>query len=194
MAADGRVLIGFSEPWAAAYTVSSGTITYSSATKIARGVSVSLELDDAGDSNDFYADNVKAESISGTFTGGTLTLTVDGMLDTARKFLLGLPAATSSWYSYDDTQSIPDVGVGFICKYLSDGSESYVPVVLAKCKFKDPNISAETQGESVDFQTEELEASVMRADDTNHTWKYLGEAQSTEAAALAALKAKLGVS
>ncbi len=191
--ADGRVLIGFSEPWAAAYSVSSGTITYSSAMKIGRGVSVSLELDDSSETTDFYADNVLAESISGTFTGGTVTLTVDGMKDTAREFLLGLPTVSSNWYSYNDDQAIPNVGVGFICKYISAGSESYVPVVLVKCKFKNPNLSAETQGETPDFQTEELEASVMRGDDAKHTWKYLGEGQTDEATALAKLKAKLGV-
>lgn len=192
--ADGRVLIGFSEPWAAAYAVSGGAIVYSDAMKLGRGVSVSLEMEDSSDTTDFYADNVLAESIAGTFTGGTLTLTVDGMKDNARKFLLGLSTVSATWYSFDDDQQIPDVGVGFICKYISAGVESYVPVVLAKCKFKNPGLDAETQGETPDFQTEELEASVMRGDDAKHTWKYLGEEASTEAAALTKLKAKLGVS
>jgi hypothetical protein len=54
--------------------------------------------------------------------------------------------------------------------------------------------NAETQEESINWQTQELTARVMRGDDAKHNWKYVGSSYETEAAAEAALKTKLGIS
>ena len=144
--ANGRVLTGFSLPYIALYSESSGTVSYSSGQILARGVSVSLDVNSASDDNIFYADNVAAETVAGTFTGGTATLTVDGLKDAAEKLLLGLPAADAAGFvHYGDSASIPYVGVGFICRYMSAGSTEYVPVVLTKCRSSMPNLSANTQ-------------------------------------------------
>ena len=80
--AAGRVCTGFSLPYVAKYAASGGTITYSDGQKLARGVSVSIEPE-SSDDNNFYADNILAESAGTTFTGGDLNLTVDGLLAAA---------------------------------------------------------------------------------------------------------------
>lgn len=193
--AAGRVLTGFSNVHVALYSNSGTTITYSDGMKLARGVNVNVSPDDSGDDNNFYADNELAESISGKFVGGTLTLTVDGLLDSARKLIFGLPTASSGgWVAYDDDQSIPYCGVGFIARYMSDGVESYVPYILNKVRFNQDSTEAATQEEEVDWQTQELTATILRSDDAKHTWKEIGTAVATEAAALTALKAKLSIS
>ena len=87
MAAAGRVCTGFSKPYVALYTASGGAVTYSSGQLLARGVSVSASADQADDNN-FYADNVIAETESGVFTSGELTLTVDGLLQAAEKLII----------------------------------------------------------------------------------------------------------
>ena len=92
MAAAGKVTIGFSKPYVALYSESGGTVTYSSGQLLARGVSVSVESD-SSDNNNFYADNIVAETDAGSFTGGTATLTVDGLLQDAEKLVQGLPTA-----------------------------------------------------------------------------------------------------
>lgn len=195
MAVAGKVCTGFSKPYVALYAESSGTITYTSGQQLARGVDVSIEPE-SSDDNDFYADNVKAESAPKRFTGGTVTLTVDGLLVAAEKLIMGLPTPSSgNWVSYDDDQAVPYVGIGYIARYMSGGVESFAPTVLCKCMFNVISSNAATQEEEIDWQTQELTATIMRGDDAKHTWKYISsEDYSTEAAAEAALKLKLGIS
>lgn len=192
--AAGRVLTGFSLPYVAKYTVSSGTPTYSSGQKLARGVDVSI-APDTSDSNNFYADNQLAESAGGIFTGGTVSLTVDGLLDPAERLIYGLPAKDGSgFYNYDDDAKVPYVGLGFVARYMSDGVTSYVPYALPKVKFNYHDVEAATQEEDIDWQTQSLEATIFRADDSKHTWKKMGEAQTTEASAEAKIKTLFSIS
>lgn len=132
--------------------------------------------------------------MSSEFTGGTLSLTVDGLLEAAERLIYGLPAASSDWTAFGDDMAIPYVGVGFIIRQQSAGAVVYVPVVLAKCKFSLKEDAAATQEDSIDWQTTSLEATIMRSDDANHNWKFLGKEYDTEAAAEAALQTKLGIS
>lgn len=193
-AAAGRVAVGFSEPWVATYAESSGTVTYSSGQKLARGVSVSLDVT-MSDENVFHADNQAAETAGGTFEEGTVSLTVDGLLLAAHRLIRGLPAADQDGWTPDgDATNPPYCGVGYITKYISGGATVYVPTVITKVKFAVPGESAETQGEEIDWQTQELEAAILRDDTSAHNWRYLGAEFATEAAALAALKTKLGIS
>lgn len=197
--ANGRVITGYSKPYVALYSVADNTVTYTSGQALARGVSVNIEPD-TGDDNTFFADNVAAESAGGTFSGGTVTLVVDGLKDAARKLIMGLPTATSTTvttgttvdvYVYDDDQSIPYVGIGFVVRYMENGTTSYVPYVLTKCVFKNDGLDASTQEESIDFQTTELEATIMRDDTSKHAWLKFGAGQTSEAAAEAVVKALL---
>lgn len=194
MAAAGQVTTGFSKPYVALYSESSGTISYTSGIQLARGVDVSLSPETTDDNN-FYADNVVAETAAGRFTGGTVTLTVDGLLTAARKLVYGLPAAgTDGWTAFGDEMEIPYVGIGYIARVQSDGVESWVPTVIVKARFQLEEHSAATQEEEIDWQTQSLTATVLRGDDANHNWKYVGNNYSTEAQAEAALKTKLGIS
>ena len=194
--AAGRVTTGFSLPYVAEYAAEAGVVTYSNPTKLARGVRGQIEPEVA-DNNDFYADNVKAESIDGTFTGGTLTLEVDGLLAAAEKLIFGLPDAATvngiTVQQYGDEADPPYLGVGFIYRFMSGGVTTYVPIVLTKVKFNLPTNEAQTQGEEIDWQTQELTGQIMRDDSTNHNWKMVGTATySTEADAETALKTILG--
>lgn len=187
----GRVCTGFSKPYVAVYSATGGTVTYTDKQNLARGVSVSLEVE-SSDDNVFYADNQAAEHAGGFFTGGTVTLTVDGLKDAARKLILGLPTAdTDGWTKYGNDINTPYVGIGYIARYMSDGVEKFVPTLITKAKFNIPNQSANTQGESIEWQTEELSATIMRDDSANAVWKMVGKEYDTEALAEAALQAKM---
>lgn len=195
MSANGRVCTGFSKPYVALYANTGTTITYSSGQVLARGVSVDIEPNTADNDNIFYADNVAAEAVGGTFTGGTLTLTVDGLLDAAEKLLFGLPnAGSDGLVPYGDDMQVPYVGIGFIARYMSDSETTYVPIIITKCRFAEPGTSAETQGEEIDWQTQELTANILRDDSANHVWKYVGAGQATEAEAEAKIKTKFNIS
>jgi len=189
MAAAGRVCTGFSKPYVALYSASSGTVTYSSGALLGRGVEVSVEAEEASEANNFYADNVIAESISGVFSGGTATLTVDGLLDATRKLIYGLPAADGDgWTHFGDSQSVPYVGIGFVTRYMSEGVTTYVPTILTKAIFQAEPQEAATQEDEVEFQTTELTATLLRDDSSNHDWKMIGEPQTSEALAEAEIK------
>lgn len=192
--AAGKVCTGFSKPYVALYSATGTTISYTSGQVLARGVDVSIEAE-SSDDNNFYADNVLAESAGKKFTSGTVTLTVDGLKTAAEKMIMGLPTGTGDWMDYGDDQEIPYVGIGFLARYMSDGVESWTPIVLVKCMFNEIGTSAATQEDEIDWQTQELSASIHRGDDANHNWKSVGTTEyTTEAAAEAALKTKLGIS
>nr|DAH72334.1 MAG TPA: tail tube protein [Caudoviricetes sp.] len=199
MSAAGKVCTGFSMPYVAKYSNVGNVVTYSGVMQLARGVSVSLSLDTTDD-NVFHADNVSAETAAAIFTGGTATLTVDGLLAEAEKFILGLPETTKvpaggaqvDVSHYGDGMEIPYVGIGFVVRYQSGGVVTYAPVVLAKARFQQPGLDAATQEESIDWQTQELTATLMRDDTASHDWKLVGADQATEEAAVEVLKAILG--
>lgn len=198
--ANGKVITGYSKPFVALYNNNEGTITYSSGMPLARGVDVSVEAE-TGDAVNFYADNVMAESVGGVFTGATITLTVDGLKDAARKLIMGLPNAepltvgsdSVDIYTYDDRQNIPNVGIGFVVRYMESGVTSYQPVVFTKASFSVDGLDAATQEEEIEFQTTELEASLMRDDSEHHAWRKIGAEQTTEAAAVNVVKALLNI-
>ena len=193
MSAAGKVCVGFSKPYVAVYSNSGTTITYSDGRVLARGVDVSIEPE-TSDDNKFYADNVEAETDAGTFSGGTLSLTVDGLHQDAEALIMGLPAADQSgWISYGDSQTVPFVGVGYIAKYMSDGEITYVPTIIPKVVFNQISSAHATSEDSLNFQTQALTAQIKRADDADRNWKYLGEPQATEALAEAAIKTKFGI-
>jgi phi13 family phage major tail protein len=199
--ANGKVITGYSKPYVALYAANNGSPTYSGGMPLARGVDVSVEAE-TGDSVNFYADNVLAESVGGVFTGATITMTVDGLKDAARQLIMGLPepssvtvgqSTTVEVYDYDDRQNIPYVGIGFIIRYMEQGVTTYQPVVFTKAAFSVDGIEAATQEEEVEFQTTELEASLLRDDSTNHIWKRIAADQTTEAAAEAVIRTMLNI-
>lgn len=198
--ANGKVVTGYSLPHVALYNANGGTPTYSGGIPLARGINESMDIE-TGDSTSFYADNVLAESVGGVFTGATITMTVDGLKSAARQLIMGLPAAseitvgqqTVSVYDYDDRQVIPYVGLGFIVRYMENGVTTYAPVVFTKAIFNIDPLDAATQEEEIEFQTTELEATIMRDDSANHTWRRIADDQATEAEALAVLKSMLNI-
>lgn len=199
--AHGKVIIGFSAPFVGLYNNAGGTVSYTKGIRLARGVSVSLSVNTADD-NDFYADGVLAESDGGTFRDGSLKYTVDGLHDAAERFIYGLPEPekvalgenqTVNITKYGEKANPPYVGTGFIIHYRSGGVDTYQPMLLPKVKFASHNTDAKTKEQDIDWQTQDLEATICRDDTPDHNWKWLAEEQSTEEAAIAILTALLGV-
>lgn len=188
-------------PYVAKYGASGGVVTYSEGMRLARGVSVNVEVE-VGDANSFFTDNVEAETAPRKFSGGTATYTVDGLFPEAETLILGLPepedlsygeSKTAKIYNYGDGASPPYVGTAFVARYQSDGVESFVPILLTKNRFQTPSLSANTQEDTIEYQTQELVADLMRDDTAGHNWKKIGEAQSTEAEAEEIIKALFNI-
>lgn len=203
----GQVVTGFSFPVAALYTHTGTTVTYSSGQDLARGVKIDPQIETGGEDNSFYANNRAAESAQKRFRRGTLNLTVDGLLVTAEKMIMGLATGSvstvtvgtgGSAVSYDmvdygDAQSIPYVGVGAVVRSQSNGMELFRAVVYPKVRFDQFALPAETQGEEIDWQTTELSAQISRDDSANHNWQRVSEVMSTELEAYNVVRSVLGM-
>lgn len=193
MSAVGKVITGYSKPYVGIYSATDGVVSYTSGQLLARGVSVTASPE-SSDANNFYADNIIAESLAGQFTGGQVTLTVDGLLQDSEKLIQGLPTADADGFMhYNDDQAKPFCGIGFIVRYMSDNVTYYTPVVFTKGTFNQIETSAETQGEEVEFQTQELVFNIMKDDSAKHDWKLVGGELATEALAEAALQKVFGI-
>lgn len=188
--AHGRIRTGFSLPWVALYNNDDGVVSYKNARRLARGVSVEVDVS-ASEDNVFYADNTSAEKAPGTFTGGTATVTVDGLVPESEALIYGLPEIENVEVNgeqipirkFGDIMEIPYVGIGYIVRYLEEGKTIYVPTILRKAQFNTPGESAQTQEEDIEWQTQELGAALFRDDTPEKNWKWLGVDQETEAAA-----------
>lgn len=168
------VTIGYSKPYVALYSGSGGKDTYTSGMSLGGGVSYTDSIEVADD-NDFYADNRVDETESGVFTSGEATMNVNYLSPAAAKMILGLTNQTTvgdvQWDDYDDDANPPDVGYGHVKKVMNDGVIQYIAFVLPRIKFALPNESAETQGENIDWQTQELTATIMRSLNGKHKWR-----------------------
>lgn len=193
------VTTGFSKPYVAAYANTGQTVTYTGVSSLGRGVSLSLEIDTADDNN-FYADNVVAETETAQFTSGSATITVDGLDSDAATMIFGLPAAENVQVSGEQVpfqgygeMNPPFVGFGCVRRTMMNGVTKYWPLILPKIKFGIPSEEMATQEDTIDWQTQELTATVLRDDTAAANWKYISEeGMDTEAEAETAIKAFLG--
>ena len=186
--------IGLSKPYYAKYAESSGTVTYSNGAAIGKAVSASIALD-GKDPVILYADNGPAES--GTvFGGGTLTLGIDKLDLTVAATLLGITAPTTGQTPtgaiFGANATAPYVGVGLVVKSLEGGSAVWRAVVLYKVQFKLPDFDWSTQGETIEFGTPEIEATILRDDTTAAKW-LMQQDFTSESAAEAAVKSALSI-
>ena len=201
MNAAGKVCTGFSDPFVAKYACSGGAVSFTAGMRLARGVSVSVSPDASSDNN-FYADNEVAESENGKFSGGTAKLTVDGLHQAAERFIYGLPEPEEVPYGESQKANFtkhgsdavpPYVAIGVVVRYESGGVETYVPTIFVKTKFKTHGTEAKTQGETKDWQTQDLEATLHRDDSDKHNWKWVGDDLASRTEAVAVLKGVLNV-
>lgn len=193
--------IGLSKPYAATYSNSGSTVSYTSVATIGRFVSLDISLEDNSD-NDFYSDNAISES-DNQFPGGTAELTTDDLTPEAMVKVLGMVSENitgvtgvttegASWIVNNDNQVTPFLGIGGIAKKKHNGVIGYVAIVLDKVRFRNFGDSISTQGESIEWQTPTLTADIYRSDKATHDWRRYSTVFPTEAEAEAALVAYLG--
>ena len=194
--------IGLSKPYIATYVNTSGTITYSARTVLGKYTEIDVNLDST-DENILYADNGPAETDS-QFSGGTVTITTDdlrpdafktalGLVESAIAATMGTTTPTPKWLVFDDDQAAPYFALGGIIKKKVDGAVKWQAFILEKIKFKNPGLSLTTQGETVEWQTPELEATILRSDASKHPWYRISTLLDSEDDAVAAIEAYLAV-
>ena len=181
--------IGVSQPYFAVYANTNGTTTYTGLKKLGKAVSVDITTE-GKDPEILNADNGPAEALA-LFGGGTATMEIDELELGVAKDILGLRADGENGVIFDADPMTPYVGLGFIVKKVHNNVIKWRVIVLYKCQFKVPDYSIETQGETVNFQTPSLEATILRDDCVPAKWQKWDDFE-TEAAALTALQTALG--
>lgn len=194
------VTTGFSKPYVAKYANEGSTVTYSGGMPLGRGVNLSLKAE-AADDNNFYADNVIAETESGKFVRGSATITVDGLSNDAATLIFGLPEpeeiqvskSSVQMQGYGEALNPPYVGYGCVRRTQHKGKVEFWPVILPKIKFAVPSEEMATQEENIEWQTQELSAAIERDDTAAKNWKRVSATGfPTEAEAYAVVTSILG--
>lgn len=193
--------IGLSKPYYAIYSNTGTTVTYSNGGVIGKYTEFSLELED-GDNNILYADNGPAES-DNSFAGGTATVTTDDLIAEKMLAILGLkkeaitePALSTKdayWLVFDDDQDTPYIGLGGIIKKKINNATKYQAFILTKIQFTNPGLEAVTQGETIEWQTQELSATIMRSDEAKARWFMMSNELDSEEDAEKIIKAHLNI-
>lgn len=194
-------VIGLSKPYYGIYSATGNAVSYADGASMGKATEANIEINTTEDNN-LYADNAIAET-DRSFAGGTLALSTDDLSQEVTKVILGLTENTITGIEgvtdtsvkelvYDDTQTTPYLGVGFIIKKKVGGAYKWRAVVLCKVMFSVPADAATTQGESIEWQVPDLSATIMRDDSATRMWKR--EATfTTEAQAEAYIKARLNI-
>ena len=100
---------------------------------------------------------------------------------------------TPKWYVFDDDQKIPYGGLGGVIKKKVDGTIKWAAFILNKIQFRTPGFAFTTQGETIEWQTQELSAAILRSDAAKHPWFRMSSFMDSEADAEAAVKQYLNI-
>lgn len=153
-------------------TMSSGVVaSYTGVETMGKAISASFEPNDA-DENNLYANNAIAETDASAGAGGTLTLTLDrlnadaiadlfGLTKTTETVTVGTATETGTGFNYTGSEQANTVGVAFIRQKQEDNDRDiHEAVIFSACTFHMPSEEAQTLGESVEWQTPEIEGTV----------------------------------
>lgn len=133
-----------------------GTPSYDGAKSLGKAVSANVSI--TNNSATLYADNQLAESDT-SFQTGTITCGVDEDADATFAPLLG-HTITEGVVVKKSTDVAPFVGVGRIITKMVSGVLYYKAEVLFKVKFAEPSQDDTTKGESIEFNTSEIEGTI----------------------------------
>lgn len=164
-------------------TITNGVVTgYAGVQTMGKAISASFEPN-TPDDNPLYANNAVAENDSSGASGGTLTLTLDRLTQEAAADLYGLTVedvevtvgdkpgtqVEGTALKYTGNEQSAPVGVAFIRQNQVDGVRNHEVILYRRSTFSMPADSAQTMGESIEWQTPEIEGTVMglEGDGTN---------------------------
>lgn len=156
-------------------TITDGVVSgYTGMKTMGKAISAGFEPN-TPDDNPLYANNAVAENDSSGASGGTLTLTLDRLIQEAAADLYGLTVedvevtvggapgtqVSGTALRYKGNEQSAPVGVAFIRQNQVDGVRSHEVVLYRRVTFSMPPDSAQTMGETIEWQTPEIEGAVM---------------------------------
>lgn len=172
---------GLTTPVFADYNYDGNVASYTNGFVCGAAIEYGVEVE-VSDNNPLYGDDRIVENDYGTFNTGTLTLNTSDLTQIDSKRLLGLKeiqvsvgsGMVTELVTDDDAKSTPK-GFGIIETHQINDVDKYRAVVLCKVTMSIPAEAATTKGESVEWQTKEIEGTISRSDENTanykHPWK-----------------------
>lgn len=136
---------------------SDGTPSYGVAKKPAKAISCSVSI--TNNSAMLYADDALAESDT-SFQSGTVTIGIDNEDQATMADLLGHTVDAGGEMIRNATDTAPYVGLGRVVVKMVGGVYKYKVEFLHKVKFSEPSQDDQTKGESLEFNTSEIEGTI----------------------------------
>ena len=193
---------GLSKAVFADYKYEMDQVSYLNGFLCGSAIEYGVEVETTED-NPLYGDNRIVENDYGRFNKGTLTLSTSDLTLEDSKRLLGLKeeqvqvgGKTVTELITDDDAKASAKGFGIIEEHQIDGVDRYRGVILCKVTMNIPAEAATTRGESVEWQTKEIEGAITRSDENKGSYKYPWKREvwcDTEDEALEYLKTVLNV-
>lgn len=173
---------GLTIPVFADYSFNGTVASYLNGFICGHAIEYGIEIE-TSDDNPLYGDDRIIENDYGEFSTGTLTLNTSDLDQLTSKRLLNIKEisrvvgdSTVTELVYDDDVKATTKGFGIIETHQIDDANRYRAVVLAKILPRIPSDAATTKGETIEWQTKEIECLVVRSDqdtdDYKHPWKY----------------------
>ena len=172
---------GLTTPVFADYTFNGAQASYVNGFVCGSAIEYGVEIE-TSDNNPLYGDDRIIENDYGTFNTGTLTLNTSDLTQIDSKRLLGLKevqvsvgsGSVTELVTDDDAKATPK-GFGIIETHQINDVDKYRAVILCKVSMGIPAEAATTKGESIEWQTKEIEGTVTRSDENTanykHPWK-----------------------
>lgn len=193
---------GLAIPVFGEYNYNGATVTYTNGFVAGEAIEYGVEVE-TSDNNPLYGDDHIVENDYGTFNTGTLTLNTSDLDQYTSKRLLGLKevqvtvgeSQVTELVTDDDAKQTPK-GFGVIETHQINDVDKFRAVILCKVAMSIPSEAATTRGESIEWQTREVEGTINRSDEntTNYKRPWKREAWfDTQDAALEYLKTVLNV-
>jgi len=150
-----------------------GTFTYGTGKVVAKAIRVEMNLNIAD--APLYADDDIAERVR-EFVDGDINFTPDDIDDETKAEWLGseIVEETVGTDTVDvlvsNTEDLPGYhGFGFIIPKVKNNVRKYRAVLFTKVQFAEPNETAETKGQNINWQTPAITGKIMRRIDGS--WK-----------------------
>lgn len=169
---------GLTTPVFGDYNYNGATVSYTNGFVAGSAIEYGLEIE-TSENNPLYGDDHIIENDYGEFNGGTLTLNTSDLDQYTSKRLLGLKeiqyqegdVSVAELVSDDDAKST-DKGFGIIETHQINDIDKYRAVILCKVIMGIPAEAATTKGESIEWQTKEIEGTVNRSDQNESNYKH----------------------
>lgn len=171
-------IIGLSIPVCGIYKNNDGVITYSDPFIASKAIEYSVTIS-SSEGSPLYADDTIAENDKGEFQSGELEVSTTDMDQEISEKILGLKKVEITLPNSkkvtelvrDDDIQTPYLGFGIIERHRINGVDSYRAIFLPKIFFSIPEEAATTKGESIEWQTKKIKATIMRSEELNENYK-----------------------